>query len=288
MAAGTVIGQAASVDPDTVGKWQLAVNGGLWLWEIHPDGTYEFHSEAPDGVAPHAGTFAASGGVWSLQATNGYADGGTYTFQGPDTLIATGHFGTGDWHRVSASAGQTPAGDFSAQSLADRIKSRNIEIAHNFSPAWGIQCSPGAGDDHFAIRCHAELSDAERSSQSATLDFLIYDREPDFAAEDALLVAAVRGTPGRWHIDDQPDVSLQGPDGTIHPKTSCHQALGDSNGPAFCIIQGAPRVLIIAAVRPAQPSTESIDGNPSSTTFDDTRHATTLALMGVAHLAGAP
>ncbi len=288
LVASTVIGHAAGVDPDTVGKWQLSFNGGLWVWEIHSDGTYEFQSEAADGVAPHAGKFAASGGVWSLQATNGYTDGGAYIFQAPDTLVATGHLGTASWHRVANSTRQAPAGDSSPRSLADRIKSHNVEIAHNFSPAWGIQCSPGGGDDHFALRCHADFSDAERSSQSATLDFLIYGSEPDFDGEDALLAAAVQRMSGRWHVDDQPNVSLQNADGTIHPKTSCHQSLGDSNGPAFCIIQAGPRVLIIAAVRPAQPSTDSIDGDPSSTTYEDIRRATTLAIMGVAHFAGAP
>jgi hypothetical protein len=101
LVASTLVGYSAGVDPDTVGKWELSVNGGLWVWEIHPNGTYEFHSEAADGVAPHAGKFAASGGVWSLQATNGYTDGGTYTFQPPDTLVATGHLGTASWRRLA-------------------------------------------------------------------------------------------------------------------------------------------------------------------------------------------
>jgi hypothetical protein len=288
LVASAVIGFAAGLDPGTVGEWQLAVNGGLWIWDIHPDGSYEFHSEAGDGAAPHAGKFAASGGVWSLQATNGYTDGGTYVFQGPDSLVATGHLGTGNWHRAGGAGTQASASDLSPQALADRIKSRNVEIAHNFSPAWGIQCSPAAGEDHFALRCHADLSDAERSSQSAALDFLIYDRKPDFDGEDRLLAAAVQGMPGRWHVDDQPDVSLQGAEGTLHPRTSCHQALGDSNGPAFCLIQAGPRVLVIAAVRPARPFTESIDGDPASATFEDTRRATTLAIMGAVHVAGTP
>ena len=89
----------AIVDGDTVGTWQIPVNGGRWVWEIDADGTYKFHSEASDGAAPHAGTFSASGGHWSLQATNGYSDGGTYTVQAPDSLIITGRLGTGTWHR---------------------------------------------------------------------------------------------------------------------------------------------------------------------------------------------
>jgi hypothetical protein len=88
--AGTLIGHAADVDPNTVGRWELTVNGGRWVWEIDSNGTYKFHSEAPDGVAPHAGTFSASGGVWSLQATNGYTDSGTYNFQPPISLVVTG------------------------------------------------------------------------------------------------------------------------------------------------------------------------------------------------------
>ena len=119
-----VASHAAGVDPGTVGKWQLSVNGGLWIWEIHPDGTYEFHSEAADGVAPHTGTFAASDGVWSLQATNGYTDSGTYTLESSDTFLATGHLGTGSWRRVSGSSSPASGGEASAQSLADRIKSR--------------------------------------------------------------------------------------------------------------------------------------------------------------------
>jgi len=100
----TSAGHAGGVDKDTIGTWELAVNGGRWLWEIDPNGTYEFHSEAPDGVAPHAGTFLANGGIWSLQATSGYADGGTYTFQPPDNLIITGHLGTATWHHLANAA----------------------------------------------------------------------------------------------------------------------------------------------------------------------------------------
>jgi hypothetical protein len=85
------------VDPNTVGTWDLPLKGGPWVWEIHRDGTYRFHSEAGDGAPPHAGTFSASNGHWSLKATTGYTDSGTYLFQAPDTLIATGQLGTAAW-----------------------------------------------------------------------------------------------------------------------------------------------------------------------------------------------
>jgi Domain of unknown function (DUF4189) len=95
-------GSVASVDPNTVGTWELLMNPGIWVWEIGPDGTYEFHSEAPDGVPSQAGIFSASGGHWSMQATAGYpdSDGGSYMFQSPDTMIATGRLGTGTWRRL--------------------------------------------------------------------------------------------------------------------------------------------------------------------------------------------
>jgi hypothetical protein len=99
-----LLGSAAhadgAIDPNTVGTWQLQTKGGgFWVWEIHADGTYAFHSEAGDGVPPHSGTFSASKGRWKLKATTGWADLGVYVFQPPDTLIATGLLGTAAWRR---------------------------------------------------------------------------------------------------------------------------------------------------------------------------------------------
>jgi hypothetical protein len=37
---------------------------------------------------------------------NGYTDGGTYTFQAPDRLLATGKLGTGAWHRVASGSNE--------------------------------------------------------------------------------------------------------------------------------------------------------------------------------------
>lgn len=99
--AGTPQAQAADLDRNTVGAWVLPINSGRWLWEIDADGSYRFHSEAADGIAPHAGKFSASGGIWSLAATNGYADGGPYLYQAPDALTATGRLGTATWHRLA-------------------------------------------------------------------------------------------------------------------------------------------------------------------------------------------
>jgi hypothetical protein len=89
--------RTTAVDPGTVGTWELPLPGGPWVWEIRPDGTYQFHSEAGDRIPPHAGTFYARNGQWSLKATTGYTDHGTYVVLPPDTLIARGQLGTAAW-----------------------------------------------------------------------------------------------------------------------------------------------------------------------------------------------
>jgi len=70
---------------------------GFWVFEILPNGTYTFHSEAGDGVAPHTGSFSASNTHWSMRASTGYADEGTYELQGPDVWFTTGRRGTATW-----------------------------------------------------------------------------------------------------------------------------------------------------------------------------------------------
>ena len=86
----------ATVDPNAVGTWEFVKNPGRWIWRITRNGTYEFHSEAGDGAPSHAGSLTAQDGRWTIRALNfPYADGGTYTFQAPGTLVATGKLGTG-------------------------------------------------------------------------------------------------------------------------------------------------------------------------------------------------
>jgi hypothetical protein len=87
------------VDAHLLGTWYLPIGKGIWVFEILPNGSYKFHSEAGDGVAPHTGSFSANNGHWSMRATTGYVDGGTYLFQAPDIWIATGRLGTGAWRQ---------------------------------------------------------------------------------------------------------------------------------------------------------------------------------------------
>ncbi len=98
---------ASPVDPRFVGTWQLLINPGYWVWRIAANGTYEFHSEAMDGAPTHAGTFTASKGQYKLHAINlSWDDAGTYTFQGPDTILGKGKLGSGTWRRMVPSNGR--------------------------------------------------------------------------------------------------------------------------------------------------------------------------------------
>lgn len=91
-----------TVDPATVGTWEAPMNPGRWVWEIAPNGAYEFHTEAPDGAPSHAGGFASANGKWKLQSNVGYSDSddGTYQMQGPDAMAMSGKLGLGTWHRI--------------------------------------------------------------------------------------------------------------------------------------------------------------------------------------------
>jgi hypothetical protein len=94
--------QPGSVDPALVGLWGLDVSSGIWVWQISVNGTYKFHSEAPDNAPSHAGTFTASNGKYTLHAISMvWDDQGTYTMQGSTAVVMTGKPGTGTWKRIT-------------------------------------------------------------------------------------------------------------------------------------------------------------------------------------------
>ncbi len=94
-------GKPGSVDSSWVGAWEIDVPGGRWVWQISSNGTYELHSEAFDGTPTNVGTISASGGHYTIHATNvSWDDSGTYVVAVPRTLTATGKLGTGAWRRI--------------------------------------------------------------------------------------------------------------------------------------------------------------------------------------------
>ena len=102
--------KAAQVDPDLVGTWELMVPNAQgvarWVWDIHADGSYDFHAEGPGGAPAHSGTFSANNGQYTLQSTTlAWTDNGTYHLIHGNTLQATGKLGTGLWLRVQQAQG---------------------------------------------------------------------------------------------------------------------------------------------------------------------------------------
>lgn len=102
----------AGVDSRLVGTREIvtptAAGVARWVWEIHSDGTYSFHAEGPGAVPAHSGTFAASGGHYSLNSTTmPWNDVGTYQLQGA-TMVVNGEHGAATWQRVQAKAAVRP------------------------------------------------------------------------------------------------------------------------------------------------------------------------------------
>lgn len=118
--SSTEPGRALSIDPKVVGVWEIPVNGGRWFLEVDPRQTYAFHSDANDGAPTTSGSFATSAGYWSLRATTGYTDAGTYTIQPQDTFVATSQRlpGKAYWHHP---AGSAPPLDENGQQLYVRL-----------------------------------------------------------------------------------------------------------------------------------------------------------------------
>ena len=89
------------VDPALVGTWIMIRNPGQWVWRVAGNGTYEFHSEAPDNTPSNNGTLTADDGHYTLHAISmTWEDVGTYAVQSPGTILATGKLGTGTWKRA--------------------------------------------------------------------------------------------------------------------------------------------------------------------------------------------
>ena len=183
--------------------------------------------------------------------------------------------------------GSEPAPVSAAQGLADKLTAKSVDTDTTFSPGRaGTACFQPNAADHWAIRCHVQFVDTARDGNDAGLDFLIYASDVSFAAEDAGMIADATRVQGRWHINEQPEVSITGPDAQKHEyKLDCRQALGNPNQLAVCMVQAAPRILVVSEVLPAQPSTESVSLNDtSSDTFQDIDHAIKLAIHGAIHV----
>lgn len=143
--------------------------------------------------------------------------------------------------------------------LAKSIAQGAFPTRDGFEPIGPILCAKGASNARFAIQCHLEVSDAERSSGIAMVDFLIYDQDADFSAEDALLLHAIEALDQEYELAYDPEITLQGPNGPVEMTANCHQALGETNSEAYCLMAVEPQVLVMTTVSPLTPSTEQIE-----------------------------
>jgi uncharacterized caspase-like protein len=94
------------IDPALIGSWELMVSSdrGLsrWVWNILPNGTYNFHSEGGRPAPTHEGTMTAANGHWTLHVVKGmrnWDDGGSYDVH-DTTAVIIGKLGTGNWKRT--------------------------------------------------------------------------------------------------------------------------------------------------------------------------------------------
>jgi hypothetical protein len=113
--------ETPAVDPAIAGVWTMPIpavlGGATLLWEIRPNGTYDFHSQGGLPAQAHSGIVTFNGGYWSMTATAGFmpwVDGGSYQLDGQNVLVTTGMLGTGVWQRaqpVSDAGASAPAAE---------------------------------------------------------------------------------------------------------------------------------------------------------------------------------
>ena len=152
-----------------------------------------------------------------------------------------------------------------------------------------VNCIPGSGRSDWAYHCVAALADSAREGKTAAIEIMIFNGGYDFAGRDAQVKASVARLGGRWSLDYQPEIGLNGEGRKISLKASCHQSRGQSNSPAYCLLSAAPNVLIFSQVAPKQASSDRITTSQTggSDSFDDMARAGSLASLGAIAVAKA-
>lgn len=176
-----------------------------------------------------------------------------------------------------------------SDALAAHLKTHAIDAAIGFRADRPFNCMRGATGSDSAYHCVAAITDENRRGKIAALEIMIFNGAYDFAERNAEVKAAVARLNGRWSLDSDPEMSLNGDGRTISLKASCHQSRGRENGPAYCLLPVTRNVLVFTQVAPAQASTQAIttraNGEPDS--FDDMTRAGNLASLGAVAVLGA-
>src|SRR5689334_15030409 len=101
------------VDSAVVGTWTFTFRNDAGEWtasfDVSADGSYVGSVRGPGAVPEERGDFRARDGRWSVKATSGRTDEGTYDVRG-DVLVLTGRGGPVRWTRQKIKAlAETPA-----------------------------------------------------------------------------------------------------------------------------------------------------------------------------------
>ena len=151
---------AQTVDPALVGTWEMVVpNAGgaaLWVWQIRPDGRYDFHSEGPGDYPSHHGTFQAIKGKYVLKAANlDWRDSGTYDPPAHGIVRMTSlRLGTGYWMRQT-----TASAPISKDSTESELTKDPFKFMKNASEGIGEDGEMGHYDPAAAARIKAKNHD---------------------------------------------------------------------------------------------------------------------------------
>jgi hypothetical protein len=188
---------------------------------------------------------------------------------------------------ASQSSSAQPLPPVAPKALAARLRADGIDQALGFRMSRPVNCIPGSGGSDWAYHCVATMADSGR--KTAAVEIMIFNGGYDFAARDAEVKASVARLGGRWSLDYQPEMSLNGEGRKISLKASCHQSRGKTNSPAYCLVAVAGNVLVFSQVAPNEASSDRIttSTNGGSDSFDDMARAGGLASLGATTVAAA-
>lgn len=110
VSCGSKANSVQNSKPDFAGVWTSTVSNstGTWTmtWAVNADGGYITSFQGPAPLPNETGVFHAADGTWTVVASSGRKDHGTYQFSGVDTVSMTGTLGTAVWKRTSTQSAQ--------------------------------------------------------------------------------------------------------------------------------------------------------------------------------------
>jgi hypothetical protein len=186
-----------------------------------------------------------------------------------------------------ASAG--PIAPSEADALARTLQTRGIQPAAGFKISRPMDCRVGGAGEDWSYHCVVALTDSARAGRTAALEIMIFKTGYDFAGEDSRVKAAVARLNVRWKLDEQVDVSLNDGAQRIPLKASCHQARGQTNGLAYCLLPLSSNVLVFSQAPPKQAGSDQVttSTNGGADSFEDMQHAAQLASLAAIAVAKA-